>query len=68
MHNEDNSLQYFAVDFHSEVIGLHASDILHKAAFVNVALRTIISVYQAQGYLTGNLPLSSLFFTFSLLI
>lgn len=53
MHNEDNLLQYFAVDFHGEVMGLHGSGILQKAAFVNVAVRTIISLYQAQGFLTG---------------
>lgn len=48
MHNEDNILQYFAIDFNEEIIGLHASEILSKAAFVNDALEEILTLYESK--------------------
>ena len=48
MHNEDDFFQYFALDFHEDVVGLHGRDLLHKAAFVNEALRVIKKLYSKQ--------------------
>ncbi len=45
MHNEDDTLQYFGVDFNEEVMGLHRSDILPKAAFLADAINTVIDMY-----------------------
>lgn len=53
MHNDDNLLQYFAVDFDEEIIGLHASDLVTKAAYVNKAIAEIISIYDKAGKGSG---------------
>jgi pimeloyl-ACP methyl ester carboxylesterase len=44
-HNPDGYFQYFVADFEGDIIGLHGSDLLKKAAFVNEAIRVIRKLY-----------------------
>eukprot|EP01040_Poterioochromonas_malhamensis_P019094 gene19094-22472_t len=42
MHNDDNDLQFFSLDFGGEPIAFHGGDILTKATFLNKALDAIV--------------------------
>lgn len=45
MHNHKGHFQYFAVDFSSDVSGLHGSAVWAQAAFTNEALAKIAQIY-----------------------
>ena len=45
MHNKNKRLQYFVVEFGGQDSALHGSSLILQAAFVNEALKSIISLY-----------------------
>lgn len=53
MHNDDNELQYFSLDFGGEPIAFHGGDILTKATFLNKALDAIVRLYENAGRSTS---------------
>lgn len=53
MHNDDNELQFFSLDFGGEPIAFHGGDILTKATFLNKALDAIVKLYEKAGRSTS---------------
>jgi hypothetical protein len=53
MHNDDNDLQFFSLDFGGEPIAFHGGDILTKATFLNKALDAIVKLYEKAGRSTS---------------
>lgn len=47
MHNGDEYLQFFAVDFNGQDMAIHGSNALIQAIFINDALEAILALYRA---------------------
>eukprot|EP01033_Poteriospumella_lacustris_P000864 gene864-618_t len=60
MHNDDNDLQFFSLDFGGEPIAFHGGDILTKATFLNKALDAIVKLYEKAGRSTSELKVGLL--------
>jgi len=48
MHNDDKFLQYFALDFGTDLMAVHGGNILKIAAFTNEAINFINSLYEKK--------------------
>ena len=63
-HNDLLEFQFFAIDFDGAKTGLHGSEILAQAVFVNDAIRAIQHYYRMNSGKTQLINSVSLFFSY----